>query len=111
MYVKIPMLGTHDQYFFPGPYARASLETRDPARKWAMPIQQEKGRREVSSGPRAGGHEATKTGQVSKRSCSGPSTFPVGEDRTGKRKQMRGAVRDKGNSGHSREKRLKGMKQ
>ena len=58
----MPMLGTHDQYFFPGRHTRASLGTRGPAREWATPTQQGKGRREVSGVSRAGcgGGGATK---------------------------------------------------
>lgn len=41
--VKIPMLGTQDQNFFPDRYASTSLETRGPARKCTMPTQWEKG--------------------------------------------------------------------
>ena len=113
----MPMLGTHDQYFFPGRHTRASLGTRGPAREWATPTQQGKGRREVSGVSRVGcggggGHEGTKTGEVSKMSCSGPSTFPAGE-RQGEKEETdeRGHQWDKGDSGHSTEKRLEGMKQ
>ena len=76
----MPMLGTHDQYFFPGRHARASLRDQRSSQEMGHTTQQGKNRREFSGVSRAGqGHEGTKTGEVSTMSCSGPSAFPAGE--------------------------------
>lgn len=85
------MPGTHDQNVFPDRYARASVGVRGPARKCTTPTQGGKGRREVSSIHRAGGHKGTKTREVSKKTkmlrAQGPAHSLLGKDRPGKRKE------------------------
>lgn len=113
---KIPSLETHDQNVSRDGVCKRKSGHRGPSRTCTVPTPRGKGRREVPSMPRAGGHKGTKTREVSKMRCSGPGAqhIPcwgeIGPER--ERKQMRGPSREtRGNSRHSRESRLENMRQ